>query len=191
MTFRQELLKVAIGDIGLREITGPKDHPKIQLAHRVTSVCASLTDTATDVDAIPWCSSMMNLWVLQTGLRINPARVVAMLVKKRFPSDIIAAICALEKVNPTAVRPDNGVDVPEPTWSASALSWQQWEKPTIPGKEQPGDIAVFTRAGGGHVAIFLRKGWVFVTVLGANQSNMVCEADSYSRSRLVAVRRFV
>lgn len=51
-----------------------------------------------------------------------------------------------------------------------------------------GDILVFTRGAGGHVAFFVRDIGADFEVLGANQGNAVCYAH-YPKERLLAVRR--
>lgn len=191
--FHKELLITAIRDIGLEEIKGPKDHPKILLAHRITGMNDSLADDSRDIDAIPWCSSMMNLWVLQTGMRINPGRVIGWMKKREFPDTIIAAVGSYEGLLKTPnwlSISDNGINIPQPTWTAWALDWASICSPVSPDAWRIGDWAVFSRDGGGHIALLLRRGWVFVNVLGGNQHDMVCEADTYLRAKLVAIRRF-
>lgn len=57
---------------------------------------------------------------------------------------------------------------------------------------EKGDIAVFTRTGGGHVGFFIgyeeKDGKKYVRVLGGNQGNSVSE-KLYPADRLVAIRR--
>lgn len=195
MNFQTELLKTALGDLGLKEIEGRLDHPKIELAHKISKVEGKTDRDYTD--EIPWCASMMGLWILLAGAKINPGRVYNWLKLRGFGDTTMSRFQDFfYKANPTRGLVDwsidTGIIIPEPTWEGAALSYRSWGKPVESGKEQIGDIAVFTRggAGKGHVAIFLRKGWVFITVLGANQSNKVCEADTYLRSKLVGIRRY-
>ena len=75
------------------------------------------------------------------------------------------------------------------TKSARAKSWLDYG---IPGDGPVGDIAIFTREGGGHVAFVNKKftkGDAVVNCLGGNQSNRVKVSD-YDSSRLVGFRRF-
>lgn len=73
------------------------------------------------------------------------------------------------------------------TNSAAAKSFAKWgvelKKPV------KGCIAVFTRTGGGHVAIFDHEDKDYVYTLGGNQGNRVCVA-AYTKSRLLGYRGF-
>lgn len=74
------------------------------------------------------------------------------------------------------------------TRSAAAKSWATWGKE---GDGSVGDIAVFKRTGGHHVAFINKKfqrGASVVNVLGGNQSNKVRVSD-YDASNLIAIRR--
>lgn len=75
------------------------------------------------------------------------------------------------------------------TRSAAAKSWINYG---VVGSGAVGDIAVFKRKGGHHVAFVYRnykEGDQLVTVLGGNQGNMICVAH-YKASDLLALRRF-
>jgi uncharacterized protein (TIGR02594 family) len=54
-------LPIARGEIGVREIAGPEDNPRIQEYHASTSL------KATD-DETPWCSAFVNWCLQQAGL---------------------------------------------------------------------------------------------------------------------------
>lgn len=75
------------------------------------------------------------------------------------------------------------------TRSAAARSWLNYGDL---GDGSVGDIAVFSRGGGGHVAFIhskYTKGDKHVLVVGGNQSNAV-RASKYPADRLLAIRRF-
>ena len=75
------------------------------------------------------------------------------------------------------------------TRSAAAKSWLTYGEE---GTGEPGDIAVFSRGGGNHVAFIhskYTKGDKNVLVLGGNQSNAV-RSSKYPADRLLAIRRF-
>lgn len=72
------------------------------------------------------------------------------------------------------------------TDSAWAKSWMNWGRAI----REPvrGCVAVFTREGGGHVALFdADNGDGTIRVLGGNQGNRVCFAN-YPKSRLLGYR---
>lgn len=73
------------------------------------------------------------------------------------------------------------------TNSAAAKSWMKWgvelKKPV------PGCVVVFTRAGGGHVALFDHEDKDYVYTLGGNQGNRV-NISAYPKSRLLGYRGF-
>ena len=74
------------------------------------------------------------------------------------------------------------------TKSAAAKSWLDYG---IEGDGSVGDIAVFKRDGGHHVA-FVNKNYYagpYIEVLGGNQNNKV-GIDNYGVSNLLAFRRF-
>ncbi len=77
------------------------------------------------------------------------------------------------------------------TYSQSALSWKDWGQ-DVSDNPREGDIAVFKRTGGGHVAFFVADQGDRVSVLGGNQSNRVCIASYPKKSggyELVSIRR--
>ena len=79
------------------------------------------------------------------------------------------------------------------TRSAAAKSWidPKWKFLEV-GDGAVGDIAIFSRAGGNHVAFIsspYKEGDKNVIVLGGNQKNMVCESK-YPADRLIGIRRF-
>lgn len=75
------------------------------------------------------------------------------------------------------------------TRSAAAKSWLKYGEE---GTGEVGDIVIFSRQGGNHVAFIssqYRKGDQFVEVLGGNQSNSL-RVSKYPADRLLAIRRF-
>lgn len=77
----------------------------------------------------------------------------------------------------------------ESTRSAAARSWENFGDE---GDGSIGDIAVFTRQGGGHVAFVnqpYKKGDKTINILGGNQHNCLCVEDRDS-STLLSIRRF-
>ena len=77
-----------------------------------------------------------------------------------------------------------GKEVPKhPLW---ALSWSAF------GAKSPqpalGDVLVFTRKGGGHVALYVGEDGSAFHVLGGNQSDRVC-ITRIAKARLYAARR--
>lgn len=76
------------------------------------------------------------------------------------------------------------------TRSAAAVSWADYG---AIGFGDVGDIAVFKRVGGHHVAFInlpSHKGNEFINCLGGNQSDKVC-VKNYNASDLIAIRRFI
>lgn len=73
----------------------------------------------------------------------------------------------------------------EGTDSAWAKSWLNWGKAIT--KPVAGCVAVFTRAGGGHVGFYMGETKTSVRVLGGNQSDEVNES-LYPKSRLLGYR---
>ena len=194
MSFQQELLTTVLKDVGIAEIPGAGDHPQIVLAHELTKVIRQGLDPAgpEKIDEIPWCSSMMNLWMIRTCYRLNPGRTLSWLREKRFLAVTIGHLVQDTRMRIFADHPeDNGVEIPQPTWKAGAMSWSTWGKPVDKKDYQPGDICVFTRTGGGHVALYMGKTFLTIVALGGNQTNKVCQSSSYLKTRLVTVRRFI
>lgn len=73
------------------------------------------------------------------------------------------------------------------TASPAARSWLKWGMETIEPVE--GDIVVLKRGEGwqGHVGFFVKRDAKYVTVLGGNQKDSVCESV-YLRSRVLGYR---
>jgi uncharacterized protein (TIGR02594 family) len=61
------------------------------------------------------------------------------------------------------------------TKSSSAKSFLNYGVSITPSAAQPGDIVVFERPGGGHVAFFVKLEGDMITVLGGNQSDKVSQ----------------
>jgi uncharacterized protein (TIGR02594 family) len=57
-----------------------------------------------------------------------------------------------------------------PLW---ARDWATWGKPRV-GGALLGDVLVFPRGSGGHVAMYVGEDATHYHILGGNQSNMVC-----------------
>lgn len=74
--------------------------------------------------------------------------------------------------------------------TALAKSWLHSGREIQYEKALPGDVAIFTRSGGGHVAPLARIDFPgkVVQVLGGNQSNAV-KLSAYRLDRLIGVRR--
>jgi len=70
-----------------------------------------------------------------------------------------------------------------------AGSFANWGNQVIRGQEQLGDILVFSRPEGNHVALYLAESENSYHVLGGNQSNAVTITE-ISKYRLVASRRY-
>ena len=195
--FHSRVLQVALADVGkVAEIKGPEDHPKIELAHAITKIESGLVQKPNS-DEIPWCSSIMNLWHLIAGARMNPGQVFRWLAE-RNQTHLFFRIMAyahptwrnISEAEKEAYKTMNsGLWIPKPTFSAWARSWEDWGFPVPTKDAQVGDMAVFIRDGGGHIAIFMKMGWTTVTVVGGNQNNEVCSADWYARTRLIGIRR--
>lgn len=108
-------------------------------------------------------------------------------LKKVYSNDdipwcgLFIAICALRAGwNP----------VDDPLW---ARNWAKFGKPvnyanTKPGAAALGDILVFPRGSGGHVAFYVGEDKTHYHILGGNQSNKVCIIRQ-PKSPILAVRR--
>lgn len=75
------------------------------------------------------------------------------------------------------------------TRSARAKSWIDFG---IQGIGRLGDLAIFSRASGGHVAFVnkdYKEGDEYIECLGGNQSDSVC-ISKYPKSKLLAFRSF-
>lgn len=64
-----------------------------------------------------------------------------------------------------------------------------WGEPVFKGDEQFGDILVFQRPGGGHVALLVAETPSTYIVLGGNQSNQVGFTE-IAKDRMIGARRF-
>lgn len=71
-----------------------------------------------------------------------------------------------------------------PLW---ALNWARWGEDG--GQPELGDVLVFTRAGGGHVGIYVGEDAAHYHVLGGNQHDMVC-FTRLAKERLYACRAY-
>lgn len=181
------LLNTIVADIGIREIPGEQDHPQIVLAHKIARVIGqNLKGEGPErIDEIPWCSSMMNLWVLRTSARLNYGRVLQWMKDQRFNPDTIR-----EAIGSEGEYLDNGVNVPGPTWSARAISWRDWGSPVEPKDSQPGDLIVLTRTGGAHVALQMNRGAFWTAAIGGNQGDKVCQLNNFWNSKIITIRRW-
>jgi hypothetical protein len=165
-------------DVGIVEIFGKEDHPKIALAHEICGF-----DNVYDIDTnVPWCSSMMNLWILQTNYQFNKAATQEMIIENGLGH-------CLSKIQEYAeglkIYSDYLPEVPRPTWSAAASSWLNWG---VDCKNVENSIAVFWRNGGNHVALFLKEIGNNISVLGGNQKNMVCVSNAYEKKNLLKTK---
>jgi uncharacterized protein (TIGR02594 family) len=70
-----------------------------------------------------------------------------------------------------------------------AASFKTWGNEVEKGKEALGDILVFSRPGGHHVAIYIAETPTTFLVLGGNQSNAVSFTE-IRKTRLLTARRF-
>lgn len=77
----------------------------------------------------------------------------------------------------------SGIESTKSAWARSYLNWgKKLERPKY------GCVVVFSRGtDSGHVAFYLSEGTDFVTVIGGNQSDSVCET-SYPKSRVLGYR---
>lgn len=78
----------------------------------------------------------------------------------------------------------------DPTYDlVRAESFINYGEPVEKGQERLGDIGVFNRPGGHHVALIIAQSEKTFHILGGNQSNMVCFIE-ISKDRLQEARRF-
>lgn len=70
----------------------------------------------------------------------------------------------------------------------AALAWADWGVPIPKSEAALGDVLVFVRSGGGHVALYVGEDDNAVHCLGGNQSDAVT-ITSIAKARLYAVRR--
>jgi uncharacterized protein (TIGR02594 family) len=75
-----------------------------------------------------------------------------------------------------------------PKGPAGAANWSTVGDATMLADALLGDLLVFRRSGGHHVALFIRRSDAYIYCLGGNQKNGVCIAP-YNASDLLHVRR--
>ncbi len=181
-----DLLNINImADIGLEEIPGKSDNPKIKLAHELCNVDWT---GGTYMDEVPWCASMMNLWILITNYQFNPAKTREMLERKNVSKDKMIQIAdyAWKRAKQFDLYL---MDIPEPTWSPAAISFSKWGMEVKPGNEEVNMLCLLRRSGGNHIAQYISHGAEGrVELLGGNQSNMVCLSDNYYENNILNYR---
>lgn len=94
---------------------------------------------------------------------------------------VFAAICAARSAQG---RPERF----PPNKYLSALAWADWGVSVPKSEAMLGDILVFVRKGGGHVAIYVGEDDTAFHILGGNQSDKVSIVRK-AKNQLVAVRR--
>lgn len=186
VAYHRKLMANMSSYIGLTEVTGTKDHPWIVLSHTVTKIVSPHT-RAKSVDEIPWCASGTNLIMLETNFQLNPKATVAQLKRRGMPDTIIRMIQDYAEVRDSEIR-DTGVKIPEPTWSAAASSFFTTGVEVHPDAWMPGLLLGMSRTGGNHITLWLKTNTLTFTCVGPNQSNMICSADTYLRSRFKHMR---
>lgn len=72
------------------------------------------------------------------------------------------------------------------TKSAAARSWATWGQHL--DHFIPGCICVYTRTGGAHVNIGLKKEYMIITGIGGNQGNQVSDDSKHSETTVIAYR---
>jgi uncharacterized protein (TIGR02594 family) len=77
-----------------------------------------------------------------------------------------------------------GLPIPERGEAVRAKAWASWGKETPP---RVGAVAVFGRAGGGHVGFAVGESAAHLYILGGNQGNMV-SITPIAKDRLIAFR---
>jgi uncharacterized protein (TIGR02594 family) len=82
------------------------------------------------------------------------------------------------------------LDLGVPAARYRAASWLNWGMNISLAHARKGDVVIFARSGGNHVALFDRQEGGKVYVLGGNQSNKVSVAP-YSVALVLGVRRAV
>ena len=114
---------------------------------------------------------------------ISWAREVNLTIKEWYRKDS-DAWCALWM---SVVCKRAGFEPPEGFNAIRAKSFERWGEPIF-GFPLLGDILIFTRAGGGHVGIYVGEDSVCYHVLGGNQSDMV-RVSRIPKERLSVARR--
>lgn len=69
-----------------------------------------------------------------------------------------------------------------------ARNWASWGNPVEPKQAMLGDILVFTRKGGGHVALYVGEDKTHYHILGGNQGDRV-SIKRREKAQCIAVRR--
>lgn len=75
-----------------------------------------------------------------------------------------------------------------PQESLAAASWVHFGNGVAKFEEMLGDVLVFTRKGGNHVALYVGEDEDFFHILGANQNDAV-GIERKSKAQLIAARR--
>jgi len=162
-----QLLFAVSGDYGQREKPG-RDSSNKWILQLIQSHDGGVFRWATDDGEVAWCAIYMEYLLLSVGaiqdVRTN-AGATALALSWRYSGRRIASR--------TEKRP--GVFTGGLVYYGTVL---------------PGDLAIFTRRGGGHVALIKRIDYDLqvVYVEGGNQNNAVT-VSAYKLDRLVQVRR--
>lgn len=69
-----------------------------------------------------------------------------------------------------------------------ARNWALWGNPVAAGKEMLGDVLVFARGQGGHVALYVGEDKTHFHILGGNQDDAV-SIKRRAKAQLIAARR--
>lgn len=162
------------------------------------------TELAANTDEVPWCSSFVNWAITIANIKRNPVRSFLMLkVNGLTPLQIVVlfgragfylkgATVAMKMADledsVLKTLQNTGEPIVPPTFSAAAISWAKWGV-SVKGQQLiAGDIMVFTRKGGNHVAFWEDTGLLNYSVLGGNQSDAI-NVKPYLKTRLLDVRR--
>lgn len=94
---------------------------------------------------------------------------------------LFVAVCAVRSAGGRADR------LPEHKY-LSALEWKNWGVPVAVKDAVVGDVVIFQRQGGGHVAIIVGEDATHFHILGGNQSDQV-NIVRKAKGDAVAVRR--
>lgn len=70
----------------------------------------------------------------------------------------------------------------------SAVEWMKWGAPVSPNAAMLGDVAIFSRKGGGHVAVVIAQDGKYLYCLGGNQNDAVSIAG-LDRKNVLGIRR--
>lgn len=190
MSINKEAYLICLSFLGQKEIDGLKNNPIIEVAHALTKISSETPKG--DVDSsIPWCSSWVVFCIMLANIRRNPGASYLALKNRNHSNAFIKKVFDFAGVDFSLQNKNTGLSFVPPTWSANSKSWDTWGYAVSPSEAKRGDLVRFTREGGGHIA-FLDEdsmGRLFVKVVGGNQNNMVCSSNSYSRLRVVHVRR--